>query len=293
MPNVYSQSNEPDSTLHEIDLVSDTQAPMGIEEIFLKSNHNTLATRKIFQDITQRKPKELLILGDVVSLGYKEKKWKDMDGYLENARTRGIPVTSLLGNHDVMFYPKDGETAFKKRFSDEINTGFTKIIDSIGFVLLNSNFKTLSTEQLLVQQEFYTKTLAQMDADSAVKIIIITCHHAPYSNSKVVGSNKQVQERLVPAFIQSKKAKLFITGHAHDFEHFVVTGKNFLTIGGGGGLHQPLNKGSDRLPSLSFGYDPEFHYVLMRRLNDKLVIISRRLKQDFNGFENGYRFVIN
>jgi hypothetical protein len=86
---------------------------------------------------------------------------------------------------------------------------------------------------------------------------------------------------------------LFITGHAHDFEHFNISGKDFLTIGGGGGLHQPLNKGADRIPSLSFGYDPEFHYVLMRRIHSQLVIISRRLKPDFTDFENGYRFVIN
>src|SRR6187431_2392493 len=75
-----------DSTTNEIDLLSDTQAPMGIEKLLLKSNKNTLATQKIFEDIIKRKPSDLLIFGDVVSLGYQESKWREMDVYLASAR---------------------------------------------------------------------------------------------------------------------------------------------------------------------------------------------------------------
>jgi hypothetical protein len=107
-----------DSTANEIDLLSDTQAPMGIEKLLLKSNKNTLATQKIFEDIIKRKPSDLLIFGDVVSLGYQESKWREMDVYLSSARKMGIRVSALLGNHDVMFNAKAGEAAFLKRFPD-------------------------------------------------------------------------------------------------------------------------------------------------------------------------------
>jgi len=134
--------------------------------------------------------------------------------------------------------------------------------------------------------------MLELDTNQAVKMIVVSCHHAPYSNSKIVGSNKPVQEKFVPLFIRTKKAKLFITGHAHDFEHFKIQDKDFLTIGGGGGLHQPLQKGGKAITSLSKGYEPEFHYLIVRRSGNQLTLISRRLKKDFSDFENGYHFVV-
>jgi hypothetical protein len=287
---VWSQQHNADSSDFEIDLVSDTQAPIGAEKLVLKAHQNELATRKIFEDITDRRPYALLMLGDVVSIGYKQSKWTDMDKYLSGLQTNNISFAGLMGNHDVMFYPQKGETNFLKRFPDQVNTGFYKVYDSVAFILLNSNFKTLSEQQVAKQQSFYLASLQKLDSDGAIKCIIVCCHHAPYSNSTIVGSNKEVQENFVPAFLATKKAKLFITGHAHDFEHFKKDGKDFLTIGGGGGLHQPLNTGTNRIPSLTPGYDPEFHYLLIRRMQNKLVLISRVLEPDFSGFQNSYRF---
>lgn len=281
-----------DSLREEIAFISDTQAPMCVEKIFLKSNQNTLATELLFRDITQFRPRCLFILGDVVSKGPREKKWEKMDQYLASARSSGIPVYALLGNHDVMGSAKKGEIQFNKRFPDQVNTGFVKIVDSVAVVLLNSNFKTLSPEKQKQQQDFYAKTLADLDADPGVRCIIVTCHHAPYSNSTIVGSNKTVQEQFVPLFRQSKKARLFMTGHAHDFEYFRFDGKYFLTIGGGGGLHQPLNTGKDRLPNEAGDYNPEFQYVLIKRIGTQLNITSKRLKTDFSGIETGYGFVV-
>ncbi|MFN0014301.1 MAG: metallophosphoesterase family protein [Saprospiraceae bacterium] len=281
-----------DSVRTEIAFISDTQAPMCVEKLFLKSNQNTLATELLFQDITQFKPRCLFILGDVVSKGPKEKKWTEIDRYLAAARTNGIPVYALLGNHDVMGNARKGEANFNKRFPDQVNTGFIKIVDSIAVVLLNSNFNTLSDEQQKQQQEFYTKTLATLEADPGVLCIIVTCHHPPYSNSKIVGCNETVQEQFVPLFKRAGKAKLFMTGHAHDFEYFRFYGKYFLTIGGGGGLHQPLKTGADRLPNEAGDYNPEFQYVLLKRTGTQLTITSKRLKADFSGVETGHSFTI-
>jgi predicted phosphodiesterase len=286
----YAQTCDDDSTQPEIALVSDTQAPLGIERVFRKINQNALATKKILQDITDRKPRALFILGDVVSVGYKEKSWQMIDSFLLRSRGLGISVTAILGNHDVFMSSVRGETAFNKRFPDQVNTGFYKLVDSIGFVLLNSNFSKLTAAQLQKQQDFYATTMEQLEADSSVKLIIVACHHSPYSNSRTVRSNPRVQERFVPLFQRSEKAKLFISGHAHAFEHFTINGKDFLTIGGGGGIHQPLNKSKRRIRSLSEGYYPEFHYILMKRKNEQLEIISRQLRPDFSGFTNEYQF---
>jgi Icc-related predicted phosphoesterase len=288
-PASYAQS---DNTPIEIALLSDTQAPLTFERMLYGYHQNTLATRKIFADIIQRKPAALFLLGDVVSIGYQESRWLQMDAYLDSTRKKGIQVNAVLGNHDLMVSAEKGEAAFRKRFPEMVNTGYITIVDSIAFVLLNSNFQKLSAGQRQKQDSFYQYSLQRLDKDDAVKFIVVSCHHAPYSNSTVVGSDKQVQEAFVVPFIHSAKAKLFITGHAHDFEHFKKNGKHFLTIGGGGGVHQPLNKGSNRIPSLSAPYDPEFHYLLMQREGDRLLLNSRRLLPNFSGFENSYRLTV-
>ena len=48
-----------------IAFASDTQEPMWIERLFLKSNNNLAATKMLFQDIDSLRPAGLFILGDV------------------------------------------------------------------------------------------------------------------------------------------------------------------------------------------------------------------------------------
>lgn len=272
-----------------IAFVSDTQAPMKVETIVLKSNQNVRATGLIFHDILNQKPASLFILGDVVSLGYKKKKWTNMDRYLDSCRRSGIRVSALMGNHDVMTKAKKGEHQFQTRFPDHVRLGFYQIIDSVAIVFLNSNFSKLSGEDFGKQQSWLRTTLHSLDKDGAVLATIVSCHHAPYSNSKIVGSSTKVQQNFVPDFIQSRKARLFITGHSHNYEHFLVQGKDFLVIGGGGGLSQPL---SMERPDISGSYKPAFHYILLRRVHHDLIVSSRYLKENFGSFENGISFSI-
>jgi UDP-2,3-diacylglucosamine pyrophosphatase LpxH len=276
----------------KIAFVSDTQAPMWIEDVFLKSNNNEKATALLFSEIVKQKPADLFILGDVVSLGHKEKKWKEMDAYLRHCREAGIEVSALLGNHDVMSKSKKGEQVFQQRFSNHTRTGFVKITDSVAVVLLNSNFKKLSKEDIAFQQSWLKSSLQNLDNDPAVQVIVVSCHHAPYSNSKIVGSSEEVQKYFVPLFLQSAKSKLFITGHSHAFEYFKKEGKDFLVIGGGGGIHQPLKSFNPSFSDLAAEYKPMFHYLTMTRRGKSLQIASHFLKNDFLNFETGYSISI-
>ncbi len=277
----------------DIAFVSDTQAPMWIEKVFLKPNQNERATGLIMEDIVHEKPKALFILGDVVALGYKNNKWKNMDDYLAQCRGVGIKVTALLGNHDVMLHAKKGEKRFQSRFPDHVRTGYFRTVDSIAIILLNSNFKKMSKEAIAVQDKWLMKTLNDLDGQPGIQAIIVTCHHAPYTNSKIVGSSGPVQEHFVQPFIKSKKACLFITGHAHAFEHFKKEGKDFITIGGGGGIHQPLNTGPDKLEDFAVDYKPMFHYVKLYHNKKAMTITSFFLREDFSGMEKGNSFDIS
>lgn len=277
----------------DIAFISDTQAPMWVEKIVLKSNNNIQATALAFSDILKKRPSSLFILGDVVTLGYKHKKWSRMDVYLDSCRKAGIHVSALLGNHDVMTRSKKGESQFQRRFPNHNRTGFYQVVDSIAVIFLNSNFSKLSHEDLDAQQVWFQNTLNALDADPAIVITLVACHHAPFTNSKIVGSSQSVQEHFVPAFIKSRKAQLFITGHSHNYEQFKYQGKDFMVIGGGGGLTQPLSNSENQLNDISKSYKPQFHYLVVQRNQQTLCLTSRYLKDDFSGFEDGLSYSLS
>jgi hypothetical protein len=64
-------------------------------------------------------------------------------------------------------------------------------------------------------------------------------------------------------------------------------------IGGGGGLHQPLDTSAARLPDIAFGYKPMFHYLSIERQGNQLSVTSRFIKPDFSGIQNGYSFILS
>lgn len=274
----------------DILFLSDTQEPMFVERLVLRTHQNTKATTTIFAEILRIHPPVLYWLGDIVSLGFRDNKWPIIDRFLDSCRKVGTAVYAIMGNHDVMGRPRKGARNFQQRFPEHVHTGYVQKTDEIAVVMLNSNFSTLSVADLVKQQTWYEQTLIDLDADPSVRVVIVTCHHAPYSNSKLVGSSKMVQQRFVPNYIKSEKARLFITGHSHAFERYEFEGKTFLVIGGGGGLRQPLNTSPSRLPDLATDYKPMFHYLAVRREGDGLVLTSYCLKKDFSGFDVGYTF---
>lgn len=276
----------------QIVFVSDTQKPMWVEGLFLPSHHNEKATELIFQSIQSAKPQSVFILGDVVSLGHKEKKWKKIDAYLHQLRSSGMEVDALLGNHDVMSKPKKGEQVFQTRFPHHQRLGYIRFVDSLAIVLLNSNFKTLTATDRLQQKKWLEQQLTELDQAPKVQFVIVACHHAPYTNSKIVRSSMDVQQDFVPAYLKSTKAVLFITGHSHNFEHFLKNGKHFLVIGGGGGIHQPTRTSTAETDDLAKEYKPLFHYLITSYKAKKIYLKSIYLSPDFKRFETGYQLTI-
>ena len=280
-----------DSSESELYFVSDTQQPMWVEQILLRSHNNRKATADILARLIKHNPKNLYMLGDIVSLGYSGSKWKKVDAFLESCQNQGTEVCAIMGNHDVMGRRKKGEKNFQKRFPGHVRTGYVSITDGVGIVMLNSNFGTLTTAEELEQKNWYKTKLAELDTSEDIKAIIVCCHHSPYTNSRIVGSNKRVQEQFVPDYIASKKAKLFLSGHAHAFEHFKIKGKDFFVIGGGGGLHQPLKNSVSGHMDFALHYKPKFHFLSVKSVDDHhLSVTSHFLKNDFSGFDTGFSF---
>jgi Icc-related predicted phosphoesterase len=274
-----------------IAFASDTQQPMWIEKLRLKANHNEEATGMIFKDVTRVHPMGFFILGDVVSLGYKNSKWTAIDNYLKECTKDSIPVYATLGNHEVMFNKKKGTKNFRARFPMYNPAGYTEIVDSVAVVLLNSNFSKMPSAEIIAQDNWYNAIIKTLDNDKSVKLVIVGCHHSPYTNSRIVKPSTAVREHFLPAFINSKKCVLFVSGHSHNFERFETSGKCFLVIGGGGGLHQPIYT-KEVTHDLAASYKPMFHYLEVVRTGDSLQIVSRQLSPDFLGFTDGLAFSV-
>jgi hypothetical protein len=162
-------------------------------------------------------------------------------------------------------------------------------------ILLNSNFGNLSDVDIEKQNNWYKKKLRELDSNSTVSAIIVAVHHSPFTNSKIVSPSEGVQKYFVPPFITSKKCRIFLGGHGHAFEHFKFKGKDFLVIGGGGGLQQPLYTGDDeKFKDLYSQTKPlrMFHFLKYNLENDTMKFVVEMLDSTFTNFHKEYELDI-
>ncbi len=253
---------------NEIIFISDTQDLIFFEYLWNETNNNQKVRQIIFNDIIERNPNSVFHLGDLVALGFLEEDWKHIDNFVETLYKKEIPFYPVLGNHELMFKPRKGEANFQKRFPQHSRTGYLVIIDSVSVILLNSNFGNMTDEEITEQYNWYNSKLDELDNDSSIKIVIVGTHYSPYTNSTRVSPSDEVQKYFVPGYMKSKKGKLFLSGHAHAFEHFIMEGKDFLVIGGGGGPQQPLLIGKDVRWKDNFNSEDKyrrFHYLRLTK----------------------------
>jgi predicted MPP superfamily phosphohydrolase len=269
--------------------ISDVQEPLPAEKIILKAYRNEEARDSLFADLIVQHPDNLFLLGDLVSRGSVEKAWLPLDNFLCLLKGANTSTYAIPGNHEYMGRSSNGIKMFVKRFPEKWLSGYTVDIDSIAVVMLNSNFTDLSEIELSKQLIWYKTEIESLDRNPAVKIIIVCTHHAPFSNSRIVGSSKPVEDLIVPAFEKSKKSKLFISGHSHNLEYFSDSiGKHFLVIGGGGGIAQPLIPMNKRIyvDLLKQDAKPLYFYLVIEKNENRLTLIAKGFKKDFIFFES-------
>lgn len=272
----------------KIYFISDLQAPLPVERIILDAYRNEEARDSLFSDIIFQHPNNLFMLGDLTSRGSNEKAWAPVDALLKSLKRINTRVYAIPGNHEYMGTSSIGMQMFNSRFQGKWQYGYFVNIDSIAIVMLNSNFNKLHENELSEQSAWYKSEMDSLDADPAIKAIIVCTHHAPYSNSKIVGSSKQVADLVVPVFEKSHKSKLLISGHSHNLEYFSdSTGKHFLVIGGGGGIEQPLIPLSKRkyVDLIDQDVKPLYFYLIIERKKNRLELTIRGFKKDFRFFE--------
>jgi hypothetical protein len=269
--------------------LSDTQEPMVIERIYLAYNDNAKARKLIFEKILELNPKAVVHLGDLVSMGSKGDSWKNIDPFVGKLREKGIEFAPIPGNHEYLASSKKGIANYALRYPYAALTGYSRRYANVAIVLFNSNFDEISEKKQLEQLQWYQKTLKDYDEDTSVDFVIVGCHHPPFTNSKIVSASKKVRDSYLPEYYKSKKCVLFVSGHAHAYEHFKMDGKDFLTIGGGGGIQHTLKVGNNAKYQDVFSSSEKkrmFHFLTIESRGDTLCVELKMLKPDFKGFDN-------
>ena len=229
----------------EIAFIADTQNKIKVERLISRHEHNSYATALLFQYIQSKQPAALFHLGDIVGCGSSTRNWKKTDYFFDLLRQKNIPYYATPGNHEYMTNARKGKQNFEQRFGNlnENNNINCRVINSVAVLLVNSNFKKMTVDEnnnMLARYNFVMDSLQQSEN---VKCIIVATHYSPFTNSKIVKPSEQVRDLIVPKYLETPKAILFLSGHAHLQELFLHDGKYFCVIGGGGGRKQSQRKG--------------------------------------------------
>jgi hypothetical protein len=224
-------------------VVGDTQRTSLLE--FWREQNDPERAR-VLGAIAAARPAFLAITGDLTFDGSSAQKWADFDAVAAPLHAARIPAFAAFGNHEY-WGGRAGERLFFARFPDlESKRWYTRAWGPLRFVVLDSNQGELRAEEWTTQKAWYERTLRDLDADAAVRGVLVLLHHPPYTNSTITGDEEHVQRDFVPAFAGAKKTLAMMSGHVHSYERFVRKGKTYVVSGGGGGPRAKLLTGSSR-----------------------------------------------
>ncbi|MFI5264449.1 MAG: metallophosphoesterase family protein [Candidatus Kapaibacterium sp.] len=290
----YSGSPNRLDTSSSFIFVGDVQL-RGKPEILLGREDNKDAVRALLKKIADEDPSFVLILGDLTFPGSSIGSWHDLDELAKPIRDKNIPVFPLPGNHE---YFGNHLVAFEEYFArfPKIDHAlwYSKRWKDIGIITLDANFSFLSKDQRDDQRSWYLSEMKNMQQDSGIAIIIVCCHEPPFTNSTIVSDDKDVQKYFVPAYLHTSKAKLFFCGHCHSYEHFRISGKDFV-VSGGGGPRQKLRtppKDSPKQDLFQGGSLRKHHFCKLIRTATGLNVQMTQMDEDLKTWSVGEEIVV-
>jgi predicted phosphodiesterase len=245
---------------------------------------NDRERKLIIDEIAKREPAFVVHLGDLTTRGGSEKHWYEFDDMHKEFRKKKIPYFPILGNHEFYGSDKKALQNYFERFSHLDQRRWYRFTwKNVGVLVVDSNFPTLTREQIEGQSQWFLDELEKFEKNAEIDLIIVCCHEPPFTNSRVVGPNKEVKVYFVDPFLRSQKARLFFSGHSHSYERFQMDGKFFIVSGGGGGprhkvIIDPRKRRCQDLfsgPELRF-----FHFCEIESHKDTLVFRLLRLESD-------------
>jgi 3',5'-cyclic AMP phosphodiesterase CpdA len=211
--------------------------------------------------LAEEDPDFILSTGDLVRTGADRSLWERFDRENAAIREHGIAYYPSLGNHD---YAGDEKEALSNYFEHfpllEGRKWYDLHYKGLTLLVLDSNEDALADYERELEAKWLEAELAKADADPAVKWVIVTSHHTPYTNAVLFSDSLWVQETFLARAKTCKKFKAYVAGHVHSYERFKIDGYDFVVSGGGGA---PLNSVSGKKGKHADLYDGprQFHYL--------------------------------
>jgi predicted phosphodiesterase len=234
----YAGFEDIDPQKNSFIVAGDTQGTTVFE---IGRERNDKERKIILDEIARREPAFVIHLGDLTNDGGSAKKWLEFDDLNKFLREKKIPFFPILGNHEFYGNNKKALQYYFDRFPHlEYRRWYSFTWKNVGLIMLDSNFSTLSHEQIEEQARWYLRELEKIHKDKKVDYVIVCCHEPPFTNSRVVKPNKRVQALFADPFVHFRKPRLFFSGHSHAYERFQHAGKFFIVSGGGGGPRHKL-----------------------------------------------------
>lgn len=261
-------------------VISDTQHTGSLE---FWREENIPKTRKLLSEIAKHNPAFVAILGDLTTNGSSGENWSLFEDDYQPIINKKIPCFPVLGNHDYWGNNKKAMHNFSQRFPEIKETWYSFTFKRIGFIMLNSNFDDLTQEEIRNQNNWFFEQMDAFENSGGIDFIIACCHHAPYTNSRVVNPSGEVRIKFAVPFQKYRKASLFLTGHCHSYEKFKEGGKFFIVTGGGGGPRQKLqiDKKKRQFEDLFDGPVIRFfHFCEIETLENKLILKVWKMNED-------------
>jgi 3',5'-cyclic AMP phosphodiesterase CpdA len=243
-------------------LIGDTQRTM-LAERLIGREQNEMAQRALIEKLAREERPALVVhLGDLVSWGSSSSEWEYFDRLLAPITA---PIHPVLGNHDYWGWGTLAHRYLRQRFPElEPHTYRALRHGDLGLVLADSNLTGDAGDE---QARWFEAEVDGFERDPSVRGVLVFTHHPPFTNGECRASDAWVTDKLLPAFLRSRKGVLLASGHVHGYERFERGGKTFLVSGGGGGPRVKYRVGE--AASYPAAYAPmevgprPFHYVVI------------------------------
>lgn len=262
-------------------VVGDTQSTSHWE---FWRERNDKERKQLVDEIAARDPAFVINLGDLTTRGSSKKHWQNFDALHKTVLEKEIPYFPILGNHE---YYGNKETALRNYFDRFPNLQqkhwYSFAWKNVALIMLDSNFSSLSENQVNEQDQWYLGELERYERDQTISYIIVCCHEAPFTNSRVVAPNKKSKKYFAEPFLKFKKTSLFFSGHAHTYEHFQIGGKTFIVSGGGGGPRHKvtIDPRKRQYDDAYVGGELRFmHFCEIEQRDKSLLLRAFRLEKD-------------
>ncbi|MBU3740978.1 MAG: hypothetical protein FGM24_01710 [Candidatus Kapabacteria bacterium] len=242
---------------------------------------NVDASERILAHVAAEQPAALFLLGDMVWWGSSDVEWDRFDSVMRPVSAANIPVHPILGNHEYLGDTARGMRNVRMRFPEMRHDADVHVIDSIAFVLINTNVSAMTDSADRRLRQWFAYTLRRLDADPSVLFVVVCGHHPPFTNSRITRPNKKVQDRYLWHVQHAAKTAFWFAGHAHSYERFEVDGKQYIVAGGGGAPRQNVRlarEGARFVDQYDGPARRPLHYLMLERHGRELTCTMHPLR---------------